>query len=501
MNGVNRRDFVKCAGAAAGFAVAAGVSPFTYAQNSKVVVGCVGVGGQGCFHLKEGLCGNADIHVAAYSDVYAAWQRMAMPRARLSNAKQYIAEGQKPTADQIAAARALPEPNVYYDYREMLEKERLDGVIISSPLLTHAPITLAALDAGKYVFCEATLVPTIEEGRAVVTKCHDTGKWVQVGHQRRYNPKYNLAMSLVYDRGAVGRITHVTAQQHRNSQWRRPIFADYVLNDEEKKYITDLDKHLNWRIRADCSGGLYTELATHQTDIANWFLKAVPSRVYSSGGLDYWKDGRTTDDNIYIMYEYDIRRGDPGFIQIKSPTTLMDDSLANRSYTVRFQYSGILGTYKRDCRELIEGNLGTLDLSEEDCVVYGEEVAVESEKFSVEELSKKMALGLTRYRKTSKQGIRLLADQPGLPAPDAYQFQAFAEGVRTGKPPRNNQMVGFTTAITAIAAIQSRTEGRPVTIDPAWYAFDFEVPSFYDHDASWVQQAPQPEASGDKQPV
>ncbi|HRZ82241.1 MAG TPA: hypothetical protein P5069_07235, partial [Candidatus Hydrogenedentes bacterium] len=76
--------------------------------------------------------------------------------------------------------------------------------------------------------------------------------------------------------------------------------------------------------------------------------------------------------------------------------------------------------------------------------------------------------------------------------PDAYQFQAFAEGVRTGKPPRNNQMVGFTTAITAIAAIQSRTEGRPVTIDPAWYAFDFEVPSFYDHDASWVQQAPQP---------
>ncbi|HQL94874.1 MAG TPA: Gfo/Idh/MocA family oxidoreductase [Candidatus Hydrogenedentes bacterium] len=493
MNGVNRRDFVKCAGAAAGFAVTAGVSPFTYAQNSRVVVGCVGVGGQGCFHLRVGLAGTPDIHIAAVCDVWAPSQKAAMPLARLANAKQQLAEGEKPTADQIAAAEALPKPNVYYDYREMLEKETLDGVIIASPLLTHAPITLAALDAGKYVFCEKTLVSTVEEGRAVVTKCHDTRKWVQVGHQRRYNPKYNLAMGLVYDKGTIGRVTHITAQWHRNSQWRRPTPSDYVLNDEEKKFITDLEKHTNWRIYADCSGGLYTELATHQTDIANWFLKAVPSRVYSSAGLDYWKDGRTTDDNIGMMYEYDIRRGDPGFIQIKSPTTLMDDSLANRSYTVRFQYSSILSNAKRGCRELIEGNLGTLDLSEEDCVFYHEADCVRyRERVSAEELSKKTPSLRTprpEWLAALKEGYPLMADQTGLLDPDAYQFQAFAEGVRTGKPPRNNQMVGFTTAITAIAAIQSRTEGRPVTIDPAWHTFDFEVPSFYDHDASWVQQA------------
>ncbi|HRZ84083.1 MAG TPA: twin-arginine translocation signal domain-containing protein, partial [Candidatus Hydrogenedentes bacterium] len=86
MNGVNRRDFVKCAGAAAGFAVAAGVSPFTYAQNSRVVVGCVGVGGQGCFHLRVGLAGTPDIHIAAVCDVWAPSQKAAMPLARLANA-------------------------------------------------------------------------------------------------------------------------------------------------------------------------------------------------------------------------------------------------------------------------------------------------------------------------------------------------------------------------------------------------------------------------------
>ena len=46
-------------------------------------------------------------------------------------------------------------------------------------------------------------------------------------------------------------------------------------------------------------------------------------------------------------------------------------------------------------------------------------------------------------------------------------------------------MVGYTTALTAIAAMQSRDSGGPVDIDPAWYTFDFEVPSFYEYDPSW----------------
>ena len=76
-----------------------------------------------------------------------------------------------------------------------------------------------------------------------VQKCHDTGKFVQVGHQRRYNPKYNLGMWMTYDRGMLGRITHITAQWHRNNQWRRPVPKDYVLNEEEKKYMAWSPRH------------------------------------------------------------------------------------------------------------------------------------------------------------------------------------------------------------------------------------------------------------------
>lgn len=489
---ISRRDFVKVAGAgAAAFSIATAYSPFSYAQNSKVVVGCIGLGGQGCFHLNEGLCGNADIHVAAFSDVYAANQKSAKPLVMLSNAKQRLKDGEPVTEEMKAAAKALPAPNVYYNYKEMLEKETLDGVVISSPLMTHAPITLDSLDAGKYVFCEKTMVRTIEEGRAVIQKCHDTGKFVQVGHQRRYNPKYNLGMWMTYDRGMLGRITHITAQWHRNNQWRRPMPKDYVLNEEEKKYIPDFELHMNWRLFDEVSGGLYTELATHQTDIANWYLKSVPTRVFSVAGLDYWKDGRTAHDNIVLVFEYDLKRSSPGFIQTKSRTTLMDDSTANRNYTVRFVYTSILSNAKRGASELIQGDLGTLELTENVCKFYQEDVTYATqENLTAEELAAKTAAGSTRKQTNEEMlnGVELLKDRTDLKVPDVYQFAAFVEGVRTGKVPRNNQMVGFTTALTAIAAIKSRTEGKMIDFDPAWTTFDFETPVHYEYDPSWGEK-------------
>ncbi len=257
-----------------------------------------GVGGQGCFHLRVVPRGHpGHPHRGGLRRRVGAQPEGGHAAGPPGQRQQQLAEGEKPTADQIAAAEALPKPNVYYDYREMLEKETLDGVIIASPC-SPTPDHAGGLDAGKYVFCEKTLVSTVEEGRAVVTKCHDTRKWVQVGHQRRYNPKYNLAMGLVYDRETVGRVTHITAQWHRHSQWRRPTPSDYVLNDEEKKYITDLRKHTNWRIYADCSGGLYTRARPpHQTRHRQLVPqgRAQPRLLLRRPRL--LEDGRTTDDN------------------------------------------------------------------------------------------------------------------------------------------------------------------------------------------------------------
>ena len=478
-NRVNRRRFLKAASATAGFAIAAGYSPLSYAQNEKVRVGCIGTGGQGIFHLRDGLTGTPDIVVTAVCDVYEPHQKEAKKWAQVSNSGVYYTLLKNTiTEEQRQLIMTATKPNVYYDYKEMLEKEKLDAVVIATPLTTHFPITMDCLDAGKYVFCERTLVDNIADGRTLIKKCHDLNRWVQVGHQRRYHPKYNAAMGLAYDNDLLGRITHITAQWHRNHYWRREIPNDHKLNDMEKKYITDLDKHLNWRLYRETSGGLFTELAVNQVDIANWFMKKIPSRVHTSASLDYWRDGRTIEDHIACIYEYDQKPDNPGFAPIDQRSKFQKLNQINRSYKVNFEYSCILTNAKKGVSELIQGDRGSLELNEhKKCRCFPEDVVVQH---GPEDL---------RSRTCSSRTIRpanppscLLLDDVVFETPDVYQFRAFVDCIKNGGVPRNNQMVGFTAAVTIIAAIQSSNEGRPVEIDPALYTFDFPVPSFYEYE-------------------
>ena len=483
-SGVNRRDFMKVAGATAGFAIAAGYSPLSYAQNDKVQIGCIGTGGQGTFHIRDGLTGTKEIEIKAVCDVFTPHQREAVKYAQVSNSGVYLTPEKKFTDEERNLIMAATKPNAYYDYKEMLEKEELDAVVIATPLKTHFPITMDCLDAGKFVFCEKTLVDNIEDGRALVTKCHDLNRWVQVGHQRRYNPKYNMAMCQTFEENAIGRVNHITAQWHRNHYWRRVIPTDYQLSDIEKKYIDDLEKHLNWRIYRDKSEGLFTELATHQTDIANWFMMKIPARVHTFAGLDYWRDGRTVDDNILLTYEYEQNPGDPGFIPIDQRSKFQKLNKINRGYTVRFSYSSILANAKRGASELIQGDKGSFELTEMKCFRYGEKVVEQKGDETTSVVSAKS----TRYASNEAllNGVEMLGDVV-LETPDVYQFRAFADCIRNGGVPRNNQMVGYATAITAIKAVESRDAGTVVEIDPDLIKFDFDTPSFYMYDC-WDEE-------------
>ena len=61
---------------------------------------------------------------------------------------------------------------------------------------------------------------------------------------------------------------------------------------------------INWRMYREFSGGLLAELCSHQLDFANWVMGAMPEKVMGIGGIDYWKDGRETYDNIHLIYSY-----------------------------------------------------------------------------------------------------------------------------------------------------------------------------------------------------
>jgi predicted dehydrogenase len=94
-----------------------------------------------------------------------------------------------PTVVEALAARSAPA-RAYADWRTMLERERLDALVVCSPHATHAEIVLAALDAGVHAFVEKPLCISVADADAICARRAETGLVVQVGYMKRYDPAY-----------------------------------------------------------------------------------------------------------------------------------------------------------------------------------------------------------------------------------------------------------------------------------------------------------------------
>ncbi|MBX7259381.1 MAG: Gfo/Idh/MocA family oxidoreductase [Candidatus Hydrogenedentes bacterium] len=479
-NELSRRNFMKATGAVAGVAIASGYSPFAYAQNEKVRVAIIGAGAQNIFHIEHGIAGTPEIEIVAIADC-----------VRFGQIRGWDAAGRKEEMKE----------HLYYDYRVMLEKEKdnIDAVVIATPYKTHYPIVMDCLDAGKWVFCEKTMAHEYELCRNIVTKCHETGKFVQCGHQRRYNPDYLQAVKLLQE-GKMGRITFIEAQWHRNGDWRTPLpkkkdGSDVVLNEEEVKLVKDLGRLVNWRIYEEYSAGVLSELATHHVECVNWIMGKAPSRVYTTGGTDYWRDDRDTADNVTLVYEYDLRPGDHGFGTISKRSNYQELTKINRPYTVRFTWSGLLTSFHKGESILLIGDQGAMELRERIKIEEGQKTPLFHPEPTLIWLDPKTMEPTTdeeiiNYIKTTNQSRKYtrLQDHPSVPfndflepgafdiEPDARQFQAFVHHIKNGGKPRTNEMCGMMAAVCDIAADEALKTKQVVKIDPAVWKFDFETP-------------------------
>ncbi len=473
MSDLTRRNFIKTAGTTAGVAIAAGWSPTSYAANEKVRVGLIGSGGQGRVHLEHGLGLAENIEVAAIADV------------RFDS----LARGWK-----LASGEDEFKKHLYYDYREMLDKEELDAVAVVTPYKTHYDIVMDCLDAGKYVFCEKTMAHEVDLCRDIVKKCHDTGKFVQVGHQRRYNAEYNHALKEMIN-GRIGRVNYIEAQWHRNADWRLPIPKQGFKFGKEAQAIFPSEDHLvNWRIYDQFSAGLMSELATHHLDVVNWMLGTMPSRVIGSGGIDYWRDGRDTYDNVNLTYEYDLSRSKHGFIPIDSRTMKQDVMQINKPYTVRVNWSGTLQNRRKGASMMLSGDKGTFELRErgglgpKGCVWHDE-----GEQWYLDDEGNKITDEAEIYLRDSQgrspEKVLIVADSIPFENemdPSAFEkhsltveMEMFANHIQKGGVPRTNQMCGLMAAIDDIAGLEAMKTGQTVEIKPEWCEFDFETPDPY----------------------
>ena len=235
-------------------------------QGEKARIGVIGTGSRGCFHLKH-LVQMPNVEVVALCDNY---------RPHLENGAQYY-----------------PEAKLYDDYRRLLEQKDVDGVIITTPLYLHAPMTLDALDAGKRVFCEKSMGFTLDECLAVYEKRKQTGGVLFIGQQRLFDPKYIKAMSMIHE-GKIGDVVGVRNYWYRNNNWRRDVPSP------------ELERHINWRLYSEYSRGLMTELACHQLQNGSWALGMLPEQVMGSGHLVHWlkEDKRDVYDAVSAIFTY-----------------------------------------------------------------------------------------------------------------------------------------------------------------------------------------------------
>jgi len=271
---LTRREAVKttAAGAVAAASLITGAPWIQKVKgaNSKVSYGFIGTGSRGQYLLKHlkgidnGLC-------TAVCDIY------------------------QPNLDK-GAETIGSNPKKFKDYRELLSASNLDAVLIATPLYMHFPVTKAALESGKHVFCEKSLVFKPEEVHALRAMANERPKQtLQTGLQRRYSKFYQTAKQMI-DKGMIGQVTHIRGQWHRNTfakdPWNKPVPAGRT------------DKEQNWRKYREFSGGLTAELASHQIDVADWMFGSGPEYVVGVGGTDYIKDGRDIFDNIQLIYRY-----------------------------------------------------------------------------------------------------------------------------------------------------------------------------------------------------
>jgi predicted dehydrogenase len=185
------------------------------------------------------------------------------------------------------------QPKVYKDYRELLEKEKPEVVIIASPDHWHALHSIAALKAGAHVFVEKPTGHTVNESRAMVAAARESGRVVQVGLHRRIGPHHVSGMAFLKS-GAVGEVGMVRLFAHGGGGRETPS-----LNQEPPE---GMDWNLwcgpapmrpfnskihpgGWRQYLDYGNGQLGDWGVHWLDQVLWWSgEKYPRRVYSTAG-------------------------------------------------------------------------------------------------------------------------------------------------------------------------------------------------------------------------
>ena len=209
-------------------------------------------------------------------------------------------------------------------YEDILARNDIDAVIIGTPDHWHQKITVDALRAKKDVYCEKPIVQHIDDGAAVVEAQAQTHQILQIGSQRVSSIIYKKAQELVRG-GHIGKLSMVEAWWDRNSavgawEYTVPPDAGTETCDWDRfqgrapKTQWDPNRFFRWRCYRDYGTGVAGDLFVHLFSGLHFITGAIgPSRIFATGGLRFWKDGRDVPDLLFGIYDYAETATHPAF--------------------------------------------------------------------------------------------------------------------------------------------------------------------------------------------
>ncbi|HXK04878.1 MAG TPA: Gfo/Idh/MocA family oxidoreductase [Verrucomicrobiae bacterium] len=245
------------------FLLGSAASAYASQSEKPVGTGMIGVGNRGSF-LLQGVLHQPNAKVIALCDI-------------------------KPDRlDKAATAAARDNPATSADWRRIIENKDVDAVFIATPPNLHSEMAIAALKAGKNVYCEKPIGINPAQVRALLDAAKGSGKVFVAGQQLRSMKQFGETVAKIHQ-GAIGEVIMVKAQRHAP--------ADLDHDGTSGDWYFDVTK----------SGGYLIEQSVHNLDLCNWVIGAHPTRACGFGAIVFYKNdppGRTIFDCGSITFDY-----------------------------------------------------------------------------------------------------------------------------------------------------------------------------------------------------
>lgn len=354
------------------------------------------------------------------------------------------------------------------DYRELINRQDIDAVIISTTDLWHARIAQEALAKGKAVYLEKPMVHKISEGLPLIAAQKKAGKILQVGSQRVSSVVYEKAREL-YKSGAIGKLNMVNAIYERQSalgawQYTMPIDPSPKTVDWDRyvagmpKIPFDPKKFFWWRNYREFGTGVAGDLFVHLLSGTHLITGSKgPERIFSSGQLSYWKDERNVPDVMTSIMEYRETPEHPAF-----QLTLSVNFVSGTGGSESIKFIGEEGTIE------VRGNaLKVTHSIMSKAPGIGGWDALNTYPTAMQD----QLLNQYNQKYSADDKKRITKADIEFKAPQGYSehldhFTNFFEAVRTGKPVVENAVFGFRAAAPCLACNDSYFQKKIINWDP-----------------------------------